>query len=345
MAEKRTIELEVKDNSKSLKAQLKEAQAEVAALADKYGATSVQATAAAKKAAELKDRIADSKALTDAFNPDAKFKSFTATLSGVAGGFSAVQGAMGLVGAEGEEVQKTLLKVQSAMAISQGLQSLGEAKDSFINLTGVIGDFVTKLFAKNAAETASVAATTASIAAKQTETVVTTEAAVAQEGLNTAMAMNPIGAVVLALTALTAGIVYYISTTKEAGDSSDDLAEKQKRQAEQSKKNREFVAKEGVEFFKLASQLKQTNAGSKERSKLITDINAKYGTTLQNLKDEAGFQRAINDEIRNYINVLKLKFKAQSLKKDKKANKDLINFYESKRKQILTEAFNKGFEK
>jgi len=199
------------------------------------------------------------------------------------------------------------------MAISQGLQSLGEAKDSFINLTGVIGDFVTKLFAKNAAETASVAATTASIAAKQTETVVTTEAAVAQEGLNTAMAMNPIGAVVLALTALTAGIVYYISTTKEAGDSSDDLAEKQKRQAEQSKKNREFVAKEGVEFFKLASQLKQTNAGSKERSKLITDINAKYGTTLQNLKDEAGFQRAINDEIRNYINVLKLKFKAQSL--------------------------------
>lgn len=35
----------------------------------------------------------------------------------------------------------------------------------------------------------------------------------------------------------------------------------------------------------------------------------------------------------------------QSLKKDKKGNKDLIKFYESKRKQILTESFNKGFEK
>jgi hypothetical protein len=33
-----------------------------------------------------------------------------------------------------------------------------------------------------------------------------------------------------------------------------------------------------------------------------------------------------------------------SLKKDKKANKNLIKFYEAKRKQILTEAFNKGFE-
>ena len=34
-----------------------------------------------------------------------------------------------------------------------------------------------------------------------------------------------------------------------------------------------------------------------------------------------------------------------TLKKDKKGNKDLIKFYEAKRKQILTEAFNKGFEK
>lgn len=34
-----------------------------------------------------------------------------------------------------------------------------------------------------------------------------------------------------------------------------------------------------------------------------------------------------------------------SLKQDKKANKDLIKFYEAKRKQILTDAFNKGFEK
>lgn len=137
MAEKRTIELEIKDNSKSLKAQLREAQAEVAALADKYGATSEQAVNAAKRAAELKDRIGDAKSLTDAFNPDAKFKALSASLTGVAGGFSAVQGAMGLVGAEGEDIQKAMLKVQSAMALSQGLQSLGEARDSFKQLGAV----------------------------------------------------------------------------------------------------------------------------------------------------------------------------------------------------------------
>jgi len=137
MAEKRTIELEITDNSKSLKAQLKEAQAEVQKLADTYGATSKQAVEAAKRAADLKDRIGDAKALTDAFNPDAKFKALSGSLAGVAGGFSAVTGAMGLMGAESEQVQQLMLKVQSAMALSQGLQALGESRDAFKQLGAV----------------------------------------------------------------------------------------------------------------------------------------------------------------------------------------------------------------
>lgn len=137
MAEKRTIELEIKDNSKSLKAQLKEAQQEVQRLADTYGATSQQAVEAAKKAADLKDRIGDAKALTDAFNPDAKFKALGGSLQGVAGGFEAVTGAMGLMGVESEAVQQAMLKVQSAMALSQGLQALGESRDAFKQLGAV----------------------------------------------------------------------------------------------------------------------------------------------------------------------------------------------------------------
>jgi hypothetical protein len=130
----------------SLKRQMREAQAEVIALSDKFGATSVQAVNAAKKAAELRDRIGDAKSLTDAFNPDAKFKALTASLSGVAGGFGAVQGAMALFGAESDNVQKTLLKVQSAMALSQGLQSVGESIDSFKQLGAVIRTQVVTAF-------------------------------------------------------------------------------------------------------------------------------------------------------------------------------------------------------
>ena len=121
----------------SLKKQLKEATLEVQELSDKFGATSEQAVNAAKRAAELKDQIGDSKALIDAFNPDTKFKAFSQTLGAVAGGFSAVQGAMGLVGVEGEEVEKTLLKVQSALALSQGLEQLGDLSDAFTNMKTV----------------------------------------------------------------------------------------------------------------------------------------------------------------------------------------------------------------
>jgi hypothetical protein len=130
----------------TLKKQLREAQAEVVALSEKFGATSKEAIEAAKRAAILRDRIGDAKALVDAFNPDAKFKALTASLSGVAGGFGAVQGAMVLFGKESEDVQKTLLKVQSAMAISQGLQSVGESIDSFKQLGAVIRTQVVSAF-------------------------------------------------------------------------------------------------------------------------------------------------------------------------------------------------------
>lgn len=121
----------------NLKTQLREAQKEVQTLADKFGITSEQAVKAAKKAAELKDRIGDAKDLTAAFNPDAKFKAFSQTLGAVAGGFSAVQGAIGLLGADSKDFEKTLLKVQSAMALSQGLEQLGGLGDAFKNLKTV----------------------------------------------------------------------------------------------------------------------------------------------------------------------------------------------------------------
>jgi hypothetical protein len=55
----------------------------------------------------------------------------TGALTGVASGFSLAQGAMGAFGVGGEEVEETLLKVQSAMAMSQGLQGLKESVSSF----------------------------------------------------------------------------------------------------------------------------------------------------------------------------------------------------------------------
>jgi hypothetical protein len=180
MAIEKVIDIKIQGNADeavgSLRSQLRAAQAEVAELSNKFGATSQEAINAAKRAGQLKDQIGDAKALTDAFNPDAKFKSLSASLAGVAGAFAVVQGGMALLGTESEEVEKTLLKVQGAMALSQGLQTIGESVDSFKQLGAVVKSY----------------------------TIVQRVSTVLQAAFNAVMAANPIGAVVVAVTALVA---------------------------------------------------------------------------------------------------------------------------------------------
>jgi len=131
---------ETDKQTESLRTQLRKAQQDVAELSAKFGATSKEAVEAAKRAGELKDKIGDARSLTDAFNPDAKFKALSASLAGVTSGFAAYQGALGLVGVENKNLEQQLLKVQSAMALANGLQSLGEARDSFKQLKAVAID-------------------------------------------------------------------------------------------------------------------------------------------------------------------------------------------------------------
>lgn len=123
--------------TQSLKSQLRQAQADVAELSNKFGATSKEAIEAAKRAGELKDAIGDAKTLTDAFNPDAKFSALSGSLAGVASGFSAVEGSLALAGVESENLQATMVRLQAAMALSQGLQGLGESIDSFKQMGAV----------------------------------------------------------------------------------------------------------------------------------------------------------------------------------------------------------------
>ena len=129
--ETKTVNLEVKSNADSLKKQFKDAVAEVQKLSAEFGETSAQVADAAKRAASLKDRIEDANDAISAFKGEGAFLATGKAISSVASGFSAVQGAMGLMGVESEELEKTLLKVQSAMALSQGLAGLEDIGRSF----------------------------------------------------------------------------------------------------------------------------------------------------------------------------------------------------------------------
>jgi len=192
MAIEKVIDINIQSNADervgSLRSQLRQAQADVATLSDKFGVTSKEAADAAKRAAELKDRIGDAKALTDAFNPDAKFKALSSSLAGVAGGFAALQGAQSLFGEQSKEVEQTLLKVQAAMALSQGLQTIGESIDSFKQLGAVAKSY----------------------------TIVQRIVTAGQWLWNAALAANPIGALVVVIAALIAAGVALVNYFKGA---------------------------------------------------------------------------------------------------------------------------------
>ena len=66
----------------------------------------------------------------NAINPD-KFARVNTVVQGVASGFAAAQGAMALFGADSENLQKTMVKLQGAMALSQGLEGLGKIQQQF----------------------------------------------------------------------------------------------------------------------------------------------------------------------------------------------------------------------
>jgi hypothetical protein len=130
----------------NMKQQLRAATNELVAMNEKFGSSSREAIAAAQKVAGLKDAIGDAKALADTFNPDKKFVALGGAVQGAVAGFSALQGAMGLFADKNKEVEQLLLKVQSAMALQQGLSGIAGSIDSFKLLAGTIKTQVVAAF-------------------------------------------------------------------------------------------------------------------------------------------------------------------------------------------------------
>lgn len=90
------------------------------------------------QAARLTDAMSDAQNQAKLLSHDnAGLQGVISAVSGVAGAFSVAQGAMGLFAGENEELQKIMVKVQSIMAITMGLQQVANVlnKDSAASLT------------------------------------------------------------------------------------------------------------------------------------------------------------------------------------------------------------------
>lgn len=133
----------------SFKAQLRQLtqemamqEAEARNLGGETAVYALRATDAFKQmqmqAAQLTDAMGDAQQQAKILSHDnAGLQGVISALGGVAGAFSVAQGVMGLYSGENENLQKIMLKVQSIMAITMGLQQVSNVlnKDSAASLT------------------------------------------------------------------------------------------------------------------------------------------------------------------------------------------------------------------
>ncbi|KAF0131922.1 MAG: hypothetical protein FD155_446 [Bacteroidetes bacterium] len=114
------------DNAlESFRTQLRKVTEEIARMYDAGQGDTDAYRALQEEAGRLKNSISDARRAAAVLADDqVAFKGIISGLSGIAGGFAAAQGAMGLYAGENENLQKIMLRVQSLMAITIGLQQV-----------------------------------------------------------------------------------------------------------------------------------------------------------------------------------------------------------------------------
>ena len=233
------IEVQGGETIGNLKKDLKEANLALIQAQKNFGEYSKEAIAAAQKVAGLKDSIQEAKETADLFDPGKKFQAFAGAASAVAGGFSAVQGALGLVGVESQNVEKSLLKVQSALALSQGLNTITDSAKDFQRLFIIVKEtsvvqgiynFVMKgTISGMSLQNAITKATAVTMNFFKTSIngvkIASITTAGAMRVLRGVMASIGIGALILGVTTLISKLSDWISTTDKAAEAQKKLAE------------------------------------------------------------------------------------------------------------------------
>lgn len=174
----------------SLRSRIRELREEMALYREQFGDQTDKYREMSAELGRLQDIQGDIRAQGSILSNDqAQFQGVISGLNGVVGGFTAAQGAVALFAGENENLQKIMLKVQSLMSITMGLQQVSATlnKDSAFRLATVnsLREWWNKLLAIGRGEQiASTAATIADTTATTASTVATTANTAAQTAAN-----------------------------------------------------------------------------------------------------------------------------------------------------------------
>jgi hypothetical protein len=197
---KTTIDIEIQTNVsgesvKDLRQQFNEVEDALFEMAGAGKQNTEEFRKLQKEAAKIKERVDDLNESIDMLKPEAKFQAIANLGAGVASGFAAAQGAAQLFGQENEALDKSLAKVQAAMALAQGVQGLAGMGDSL----RVVGTML------------------------KSTTLGTQAATVAQRIYNAVMKDNPIAWLIMGLTALVGVIALVVNAMGDEDEAQKEV--------------------------------------------------------------------------------------------------------------------------
>ena len=211
---------------------------------------------------KFKNEMGDAQDKIEPFK--AKFESIQKISAGVASGFAAVQGAMALMGVENDQLGQTFIKLQSAMAIAQGIGGLGDlvegmsqAKVAFSGAITSVKTFITSL-----------------------------------RGLKLAMAATGIGAALVLVGLLAKAYMDLADATDKAKEAKERLDKlESKAEFDKKKKRVELTQAETKAYNEYVEDLKKANGNKtkieeaelKLKKKLREASDAYYKNELDNL--------------------------------------------------------------
>lgn len=202
-------------------------------------------------------------------------------LQGLMGAYTAASGVIGMFISDQEQLMKIQTKMQSLMSILMGLQSVMNTLHSTSSFRLQTVAKAQELYAKMVART-NVALAAGSKAAK---------------AFQLALTKTGIGAILVVIGTLIAGIASLISKMREGN-------EVQKAYFEAAKAGGEAMAKAKTEIDDYKRKLESTNLSHQKEKKLISELNNKYGDTLGRYKTKAEWLDTLNTKTEAYIQTL-----------------------------------------
>lgn len=261
----------------------------------------------AQKAGTIKDAMLDARQATNNFASDTfKLDAVVQGMQGIAAATSVATGVMGLFGSENKEVARAILKVQSVLAILNGVQTISNTlnKDSA---------FIQRL--KQIKIAATTAATTKATVAEVANTGATIANTAAQKAWNVAKATGKAllgdwsGLVLVATTALAA----YSLTAGDSSDSQEDLNNSVKEGSEiqqtYTRTLQDTYANLMTSYTKLRSEWNKLST-EQQKVQWIKNNKAEFEKLEVSINDTASAERVFNGNTDAVVNAFVRRAKA-----------------------------------